>query len=54
MTESEKPKHCECVIEDELSMKNGKLWYFDLEYEVYTEFQVNYCPMCGQKVVRDG
>lgn len=55
MTESEKPKHCECKLPtDALTMKDGGIWYYDDINEGWGCIAINFCPMCGKKVVRDG
>lgn len=56
MTESEKPKNCECVVcvAHNFYMKKGFLSYYDRLFNHFYEIEVNYCPMCGQKVMRDG
>jgi len=54
MTKSEKPKNCECSMDDgeqDMHMSKGSLFIYDVNGGYY-RYEVNFCPMCGMKVLK--
>ncbi len=39
--------------EDDLLVRNDELNVYDQEYSGYTSYKINYCPICGLKVIKE-